>query len=431
MDFRLSVEEEKLRQSVEAFVREELIPLEPEFETTPDIFEGSRWKSRAKLSRDPEIKRYVAIMEDLEKKAEARGLWYLDVSKEYGGLGVSNVAMIAVTEELEKTSVPFELGNHVSNILYNCKGEQIDKFLWPCIRGEKTSAFGLSEPASGADPSMLQTTATPDGDFFVINGTKMFPTFADVADFVQLFARLPGTKGREGVTCFLIDTGTPGYRVARSIATIAGTEPCELVFEDCRVHKSQVLGEVGNGWALNQAWLGARRFQVGICSHGMSQRVLRAVASLVRDDDPSTRAPALARGSRSGLRPTGALESATGLPVELHKEAGKYVERIGHFLGELEALRTLTYFGAWKADQKMDVRTEAANVKLFGTELVHKVIDFALEAAGPSALRKQNIIARAFRHARSQRIVEGPSEIQRHIIQRALFREGVAMLELQ
>ena len=129
----------------------------------------------------------------------------------------------------------------------------------------------------------------------------------------------------------------------------------------------------------------------------MSQRVLRQVAQSLRQDA---------------------------------KEAGKYVERIGHFLGELEALRTLTYFGAWKADQKMDVRMEAANVKLFGTELLHKVIDFALEAAGPSALRKQHVIARAFRHARAQRIVEGPSEIQRHIIQRALFREGVAMLEL-
>jgi len=397
MDFRLSEEEEKLRKTVEAFVREELIPLEPEFETAPDIFEGSRWKSRAKLSRDPEIERYVAIMEDLEKRAGARGLWYLDVPKECGGEDVSNVAVIAVTEELEKTSVPFELGNHVSNILYNCKGEQIDKFLRPCIRGEKTSAFGLSEPASGADPSMLQTTATPDGDFFVINGTKMFPTFADVADFVQLFARLPGTKGREGVTCFLIDTGAPGYRVARSIATIAGSEPCELVFEDCRVHKSQVLGEVGNGWALNQAWLGARRFQVGIRSHGMSMRVLRAVADMLRHDA---------------------------------KVAERYTASIGHFLGELEALRTLTYFGAWKADQKLDVRTEAAKVKLFGTELLHQVIDFALEAAGPSALRKQNVIARAFRHARSRRIVEGPSEIQRHIIQRALFREGVALLEL-
>ena len=131
---------------------------------------------------------------------------------------------------------------------------------------------------------MLQTTAMPDGDDFIINGTKMFPTFADVADFVQLFARLPGTKGREGVTCFLIDTGTPGYRVVRSIATIAGTEPCELIFEDCRVPKTQVLGEVGNGWELNQAWLGARRFQVGIRSHGMSQRVLRYVAESLRHD---------------------------------------------------------------------------------------------------------------------------------------------------
>jgi len=149
MDFRLSDTEEDLRKKVEEFVRHELIPLEPEFLRAPDIFEGSRWKSRAKLSRDPEIHRYVEVMERLEKKAEAAGLWYLDVPKEYGGLDISNVAMIAVTEELEKTSIPFELGNHVSNILYNCRGEQIERFLLPCIRGQKTSAFGLSEPASG------------------------------------------------------------------------------------------------------------------------------------------------------------------------------------------------------------------------------------------------------------------------------------------
>jgi len=397
MQFRLSPEEENLRNVVEEFLRREVIPLEPEFDHAPDIFEGSRWKSRVKSSPDPQIRRYVEIMEELEKKAEAEGLWQLDVPKEFGGLAVSNVGLIAVTEELEKTSIPFELGNHVSNILYNCKGEQIDKYLWPCIRGEKTSAFGLSEPASGADPSMMQTTATPDGDYFIINGTKMFPTFADVADFVQLFARLPGTTGREGVTCFLIDTGMAGYRVVRSIATIGGTEPCELVFEDCRVHKSQVLGDVGNGWALNQAWLGARRFQVGIRAHGKSQRVLRVVRELIRHE-----------------------------PTEAAQCAG----RIGYFLGEIEALRMLTYLGAWRADQKMDVRSEAANVKLFATELLHRVTDFALEVAGPPGLRKNHVLAQTFRHARATRIVEGPSEIQRHIIQRALFREGVTSLEL-
>jgi acyl-CoA dehydrogenase len=397
MEFRLTPEEEELRKVVARFVQDELVPLEAEFANAPDIFEGSRWKSRVQPSRDPEIRRYVEIMEGLQKKAEAKGLWYLDVPREYGGREVSNVAMIAVTEELEKTSVPFELGNHVSNILYGCTGEQVDKYLRPCIRGEKTSAFGLSEPASGADPSMMQTTATPDGDDFVINGTKMFPTFADVADFVQLFARLPGTTGRDGVTCFLIDRGTPGYRVVRSIATLAGTEPCELVFENCRVPKSQVLGEVGQGWALNQAWLGARRFQVGMRAHGKCRRVLRAAGDLVKQEP---------------------------------KQADRYAGRIGHFLGEIEALRTLTYLGAWKADQKMDARAEAANVKLFGTELLHRVIDFALEVGGPAALRKNHGLARAFRHARATRIVEGPSEIQRHIIQRALFREGAGSLEL-
>ena len=132
--------------------------------------------------------------------------------------------------------------------------------------------------------------------------------------------------------------------------------------------KTQVLGEVGNGWELNQAWLGARRFQVGIRSHGMSQRVLRHVAEALRHDP---------------------------------KETEKFVATLGHFLAELAALRTLTYYGAWKADQKMDVRSEAANVKLFGTELIHKIVDFALEVAGPSVLRKaacrrQSFPTRAF-----------------------------------
>ncbi len=397
MDFRLSPEEESLRKKVEEFVREELIPLESVFEKAPDIFEGSRWKSRAKLSEDPEVKRYIEIMEGLEKRAEARGLWHLDVPKAYGGLEVSNVAMIAVTEELEKTSVPFELGNHVSNILYACKGEQIERFLLPCIRGEKTSCFGLTEPGAGSDPSMLTTTATPDGDFFVLNGAKVFPTFADVADFVQVFARLPGTQGREGVTCFLVDTGTPGYRVTRSIATIAGTEPCELVFENCRIPKEQVLGEVGKGWALNQAWLGARRFQVGIRCHGASKRVLRVLRESLKDE---------------------------------RTEFEKFSASLGAFIGELEALRTITYLGAWKADQGLDVRSEAGCVKLFGTELLHRIVDFSLEVLGPAAYRKNHPVARIFRHARSRRIVEGASEVQRHIIQRALFREGTSYLEL-
>jgi acyl-CoA dehydrogenase len=117
MDFRLTQEEENLRRRVEDFVRDELIPQEPVFAGAPDIFEGTRWKSRATLSRDPEIKRYIAVMDELEKKAKAEGFWHLDVPKQYGGMEASNVAMIAVTEELEKSSIPFELGNHVSNIL--------------------------------------------------------------------------------------------------------------------------------------------------------------------------------------------------------------------------------------------------------------------------------------------------------------------------
>lgn len=395
MDFRLLPEEEALRREVEDFVRADLIPAESLFVRAPDIFMGSRWKSRAKMSPDPEIRRYVELMEDLERRAQARGLWYLDVPKRYGGREVSNVGMVAATEELEKSSIPFELGNHVSNILYACRGEQVERFLLPCIRGEKTASFALSEPGAGSDPSRLATTATPDGDFFVLNGTKIFPTFADAADFAQVFARLPGTKGHEGITCFLVEKGTPGFRVTRSMETISGSEPCEIVLENCRVHKSLVLGEVGKGWELNQAWLGARRFIVGMRCHGMARRLLRVVKGSLTASDQA-----------------------------------KFLAPLGALLTELSALRSLTYFGAWKADRGLDVRAETASVKLFGTELLHRVVDFALEVLGPEAFRKDKLAGRFFRHSRTLRIVEGASEIQRHIIQRSLFREGISAMEL-
>ena len=157
MDFRLSPEEENLRKSVEEFVREDLIPLEPEFENAPDIFEGSRWKSRAKLSHDPEVKRYVEMMENLEKQAEARGLWYLDVPKEDGGAEVSNVAMIAITEELEKTSIPFELG------VYFAEETARDRLGGPAprvkgrVRGMQGGISGGSAASGAATMAAIQT----------------------------------------------------------------------------------------------------------------------------------------------------------------------------------------------------------------------------------------------------------------------------------
>jgi acyl-CoA dehydrogenase len=397
MDFGLEAEEEKLRLEVQKFVLKELIPLEPLFDRAPEIFIGNRWKTRARLSSDSEIQRYIVIMEELEVKATERGFWHLDVPQAFGGRELSNVGMIAVTEELEKSSVPFEFGNHVSNILYACKGEQVEKFLWPCIRGEKTSCFALTEPGAGSDPSMLTTTATPDGDYFVLNGSKVFPTFADTADFSLVFARLPGTRGHEGVTCFMIEKDTPGFRIPRSLATIAGSDPCEIVIENCRVHKDCVLGEVGKGWALNQAWLGSRRFLVGIRCYGFARRLLRLVARTFRNDS---------------------------------EQAANFSGTFGGLVAELNSVRLLTYFGSWKADQGLDVRAEASSVKLSGTELLDKVVDFALEVLGPDAYAKTHPVGRMFRQARVWRIVEGASELQRHVIQRALFREGTSWLEL-
>jgi alkylation response protein AidB-like acyl-CoA dehydrogenase len=154
---------------------------------------------------------------------------------------------------------------------------------------------------------------------------------------------------------------------------------------------------VGKGWSLNQAWLGSRRFLVGIRCYGFARRLLRLVAKSLRNNPEQT---------------------------------AKFSGNFGALVAELSSVRLLTYFGSWKADEGLDVRAEASSVKLLGTELLDKVVDLALEVLGPDAYANSHPVARMFRQARVWRIVEGASELQRHVIQRSLFRDGTAWLEL-
>src|SRR5436305_5944443 len=198
MNFGLPYELTELKSLVRQFVKDELIPLEThvprewEWELPPDVEER------------------------LNARARHLGLWSLSVPSEHGGAGLGTLGLMLVKEELGRTLTPWSVPGEPSTLLYACTDEQKERFLYPVIRGEKRTCFAQTEPDAGSDPSMMRTIAVRDGDNWVINGRKRFITGAHRADFIQLFALTdPEKRQHGGITCFLIERGTPGYEIVR------------------------------------------------------------------------------------------------------------------------------------------------------------------------------------------------------------------------
>ena len=259
----------------------------------------------------------------------------------------------------------------------------------------------MTEPGVGSDVRGMKTFAKQDGEYFVINGTKHFISHADEASFVILFAATGEEDTPRGkkklITAFLIDMGTPGFTVRPGYKNVShrGYNNCILEFSDCRVHKSQVLGEVHKGFEVANDWLGATRLQVAATCIGRAER---------------------------------ALEHAKQWAVDRHQ----FGQQIGKFQGvsfkladmamELKAAEVLTLEAAWKFDQKTVTDMDMAMAKLKATEMLAFVADEAIQIHGGMGLMSDLPLERIWRDARVERIWEGTSEIQRHIISRALLR---------
>ncbi|MBI4233197.1 MAG: acyl-CoA/acyl-ACP dehydrogenase, partial [Chloroflexi bacterium] len=254
MDFKLAPELEALKLTVRKIVKEECIPLEQEFLTTapdPEMdLEGGEAGGFGALPAEK--------FRRLRKISQDTGLFTLHVPPEYGGGGLGALGNVVLHEETNRSIVHLPFAN-VPNVLYgNCSKEQEEKYLWPCIRGEKRYAFGQSEPQAGSDPGgMMQTAAVRDGDEWVINGTKLWPNMED-ADFTLLQAVTdPEKRQRGGITMFIIDKGTPGLTFAPVRVWITPQRPRQRLnyLDNVRIPSTQVLGEVGNGFRLGQRWL--------------------------------------------------------------------------------------------------------------------------------------------------------------------------------
>jgi acyl-CoA dehydrogenase len=383
MDFSLTDEQRMIIKSTRDFVRNELVPHEQEVERT------------GVLSKE--------LHHELRAKAIEAGLYAANMPVEVGGAGLDTVTWVLYEKELGWTGYALHYGcvGRPSNILLACQGEQRERYLLPAVRGERVECLAMTEPSAGSDLRGMRATAVADGSDFIINGTKHFISHADHADFVILFAATgeeASARGkRKQITAFLIDMGHKGFTVRPGYQNVShrGYTNSILEFNDCRVPASAVLGEVHKGFEVANAWLGATRLQVAATCLGRAER---------------------------------ALELATQWSVE----RVQFGQPIGKFQGvsfkladmamELRAAELLVLEGAWKQDQGMATDTDMAIAKLKATEMLAMVADEALQIHGGMGLMSDLPLERIWRDARIERIWEGTSEIQRHIISRSLLR---------
>jgi acyl-CoA dehydrogenase len=382
MDFELDDEQQAVVSTVQAFVTKELYPHEDEVDRKGEV--------------PPEL------VESIREKAISAGLYAANMPVELGGGGLDNVGMALVERELGRASYALQwLVGRPSNILLACEGEQRDRFLLPAVRGERIDCLAMTEPGAGSDVRSMTTRAVREGDDYVVTGTKHFISNADKADFVILFAATGTEETPRGskrlITGFLVDLDAPGVTVRRGSASVShrGYHHCELSFADCRVPVGQRLGDEGRGFELMGEWLGASRLTVAASSVGRGRRVLEMTTRWAAEREQFG-------------RPIGAFQ---GVSFPLADMAT-----------ELEAAELLMLRAAWKLDQGTMTDQDAAMAKVFASEALGRITDQAVQIYGGMGLMDELPIQRFWRDARVERIWDGTSEIQRHIISRSMLR---------
>ena len=391
--FRLPDEIQEQCDLAKRIVQKELLPLEPTFLPHPGHAFGIKETVNLKTVFGDEV------ANRLEALSKDTGLWYLMVPEQYGGAGLSMLAQIAILEQFYYTAVPFPFAN-VPNILYQCRGDQIDRFLKPVIEGEKFTCFAQTEANAGSDPGgMMQTRAVQDGDDWIINGTKMWISGAADSDIIMVQAVTDDEKRqRGGITMFLVERTNPGVHIEEpGIATWLGPKASQYIvhFDDCRVSSADVLGDVGNGFRLGQRWLTIHdRLLRGPFALGKMQRALDMSVSWSKE------------------------RVTFGQPLS-SRQAIQW--KLVDMLIDLEALRALTYCMASRADAGEDIRAEAAMVKVTSMEWGARCVDHAIQIHGAMGEALELPLTLFYRYLRHGQIGGGANEIQRMQIARKLL----------
>jgi acyl-CoA dehydrogenase len=383
VDFGLDEERRAIVATVRDFVRRELVPHE-------DLVES--------LDEVPD-----ELAREIRAKAIAAGLYAANFPVELGGGGLDALSLTLAERELGWTSYALQaLVSRPSNILRACRDEQVETYLLPTIRGERHDCLAMTEPGAGSDVRAMTTSARRDGDDWVINGSKHFISHADTADFIVLFAVTgtePTARGeRSAISAFLVDHDTAGLTVSRGAASVShrGYHHCELSFTDARVPRTALLGDEGRGFDLLSEWLGPSRLTVAAFSVGRARRVLELSTAWA------------------------ATREQFGRPI------GKF-QGVGFALAdmatELEAAELLALRAAWRLTEGRMTDSDAAMAKLYASEMLGRMTDRAVQIYGGMGLMSDLPIERFWRDARVERIWDGTSEVQRHIISRSMLRE--------
>ena len=382
MEFGLSHEQQLVVDTVRNFVEQEFYPLEDEVDRSGLV--------------------PVTLGREIRDKVLELGFYAPNIPEEFGGGGLDTLTFTLLERELGRAAMALSVfWGRPSNILCSGNDEQRQRYLLPSVRGEKIDALAMSEPDAGSDVRGMKTFARRDGGDYVINGSKHFISHADIADFVITFA-LTGEDDtpqgpRKRITCFLVDRGTPGFEIRPGYNSVShrGYHNSILTFDDCRVPASRVLGEEGAGFDLANTWLAATRLTVAAMCVGRARRCFDLCADW-------------AANRRQFGQPIGKFQGVSF--------------KLADMATWIDAADWLTLAAAWRLDMKLEAGRQIAQAKLYASEMLGRVTDEAVQIFGGMGLMDDLPIERFWRDARVERIWDGTSEIQRHIIARDLLR---------
>ncbi|WP_405153960.1 acyl-CoA dehydrogenase family protein [Paenibacillus sp. FSL K6-0108] len=387
MNFELTEKQKHIQRIARTFVDEELIPLEPQL-------------LRNEREGRPGIE--LAQIRQLQQKARAIGLWGIETPEAYGGSNLGTVASALVKMELGRTCIPFVFGGEADNILFLCNKAQQAKYLLPVIAGERKSCFAITERSAGSDASRIQMRAERVADGWILDGEKMFITNGNEADFAIVFAvtdaqAAPG----KGITCFLVDRDM-GWR-SDPIPTMGGDKsPSILTFDQVFVPTENVLGLEGQGLTTAMQWISRGRWVIPAIAVGASGRLLNMAIDYVN-------------------------ERTTFGELLANRQSIQWM--IADSAVELEALKWLVLYTAWRVEKELDARHHATMSKLYGAGIANDIVDRVLQIFGGIGYTKELPIERWYREMRVWRIYEGTDEIQRLIISRNLLKGNVRIGE--
>lgn len=384
--FELPEELNMLRDGLRRFVREEIVPVTQALPADTGVI------PRSEVAK-------------LQEKAKSAGYWMLDVPEKYGGLGLPAFWRVVLMEEMAKhkfsiagTDGPNIFGPSAPMALLEGSDYLRENYGLPVLEKGLHYFSAVSEPSGGSDPARaIRTTAVRDGDTYVLNGRKLWATYADAADFGIVYARTDKSKNRDGISAFVVDVGTPGMTIT-TVPVIRDQPSTEIVFEDCVIPAANRIGSEGEGFQRAQQWFLRGRLKFAAICTGVADEALRMTIDWVRQ------------------RETFGALLATRQAIQF---------AIADAAVEIRAARWLTWDAAWKVDQGQDARYEASIAKLYATEMAYRVVDMAMQYHGGMGMSRELPLERWLRGIRIWRIGEGASEIHRFVIARELIGPAV------